>query len=80
MTRTFVRRGMQGSHPAPGIAVYHIRMDDYVVMAAEHDLARPLLDLVTAVMALGSEYYARDAGLNWAATCVVAAASDYDAE
>jgi hypothetical protein len=25
-------------------------------MAAEHDLAGPLLDLVTAVMALGSEY------------------------
>ena len=42
--------------PAPGIAVYHIRLDNYVVMAAEHDLAGPLLDLVTAVMALGSEY------------------------
>ena len=41
--------------PAPGIAVYHIRVDDYLVMAAEHDLAGPLLDLVTAVMALGSE-------------------------
>ena len=41
--------------PAPGIAVYHIRLDDYAVMAAEHDLAGPLLDLVTAVMALGSE-------------------------
>ena len=41
--------------PAPGIAVYHIRVDDYVVMTAEHDLAGPLLDLVTAVMALGSE-------------------------
>jgi hypothetical protein len=42
-------------HPVPGIAVYHIRLDDYVVMAAEHDLAGPLLDLVTAVMSLGSE-------------------------
>ena len=41
--------------PAPGIDVYHIRLDDYVVMAAEHDLAGPLLDLVTAVMTLGSE-------------------------
>lgn len=41
--------------PAPGIAVYHVRVDDYVVMAAEHDLAGPLLDLVTAVMTLGSE-------------------------
>jgi len=41
--------------PAPGIAVYHVRVDHYVVMAAEHDLAGALLDLVTAVMALGSE-------------------------
>ena len=39
--------------PAVGIAVYHIRVDDYVVMAAEDDLAGPLLDLATAVMALG---------------------------
>lgn len=41
--------------PDPGIAVYHVRIDDYVVMAPEHDLAGPLLDLATAVMALGSE-------------------------
>jgi hypothetical protein len=41
--------------PAVGIAVYQIRVDDYVVMAAEHDLAGPLLDLATAVMALGGE-------------------------
>ena len=41
--------------PAPGVAVYRIRVDDYVVMAAEHDLAGPLLDLMTAVMALGLE-------------------------
>ena len=41
--------------PAPGIAVYHISVDDHVVIAAEHDLAGPLLDLVTAVMALGGE-------------------------
>jgi hypothetical protein len=40
--------------PSPGVAVYHIRMDDYVVMAAKYDLAGPLLDLVTAVMALGA--------------------------
>jgi hypothetical protein len=40
---------------APGIAVYHVVMDEYVVMAAEYDLAGPLLDLVTAVMALGAE-------------------------
>jgi hypothetical protein len=41
--------------PAVGIAVYQIRVDDYVVMAAEHDLAGPLLDLATAVMALGGK-------------------------
>jgi hypothetical protein len=41
--------------PAPGIAVYHISVDDHVVMAAEGDLAGPLLDLVTAVMAMGGE-------------------------
>lgn len=41
--------------PVPGIAVYHISADDDVVIAAEHDLAGPLRDLVTAVMVLGSE-------------------------
>ena len=40
---------------APGIVVYHIRVDGYVVMAAEEDLAGPLLDLVPAVMAMGGE-------------------------
>ena len=44
--------------PAPGIAVSHIKLDDYVVMVAEHDLAGPLLDLVAAVMGLGSEFEA----------------------
>lgn len=39
--------------PVPGIAVYHVSVDGHVVMAAEPDLAGPLLDLVTAVMALG---------------------------
>ena len=39
--------------PALGIAIYYISVDDYVVMAAEYDLAGPLRDLVTAVMALG---------------------------
>jgi hypothetical protein len=39
--------------PALGIAIYHVSVDDYVVMAAEYDLAGPLHDLVTAVMALG---------------------------
>src|SRR5262249_60361358 len=41
--------------PAPGIAVYHISVEDDVVIAAEHDLIGPLRDLVTAVMALGDE-------------------------
>jgi hypothetical protein len=41
--------------PAAGIVVYHVRVDDYVVMAAEYDLVGPLLDLATAVMALGGE-------------------------
>lgn len=44
--------------PVPGIAVYHIRVDDDVVIAAEHDLAGPLRDLVTAVMVLGGEMLA----------------------
>ena len=39
--------------PAPGLAVYHMRVDGYMVMAAEHDLAGPLLNLVTAVIAVG---------------------------
>ena len=39
--------------PALGIVIYHVSVDDYVVMAAEYDLAGPLRDLVTAVMALG---------------------------
>lgn len=41
--------------PVPGVAVYHIRVDDYAVMASEYDLAGPLLDLATVVMALGDE-------------------------
>jgi hypothetical protein len=41
--------------PAPGIAVYHISVDDDVIIAAEHDLIGSLRDLVTAVMALGGE-------------------------
>jgi hypothetical protein len=39
--------------PAPGGAVYHLRVDDRDVMVAEHDLAGPLLGLVTAVLAEG---------------------------
>ena len=39
--------------PAPGGAICHLRADDWDVMVAEHDLAGPLLDLVTAVLAEG---------------------------
>jgi len=39
--------------PVPGIAIYHIGVDDLVLLIAEHDLTGPLLDLVTAVLALG---------------------------
>lgn len=39
--------------PVPGGAVYHLRVDDHVVLVAEHDLTGPLYDLVTAVLAIG---------------------------
>ena len=41
-------------HPVPGESVYHLRVDDQVVLVAEHDLSGPLYDLVTAVLAIGS--------------------------
>lgn len=37
--------------PLPGSPVCHVRFDDHVVLVAEHDLAGPLRDLVTAVLA-----------------------------
>ena len=39
--------------PVPGGTVYHLRVDDQVVLVAEHDLSGPLYDLVTAVLAIG---------------------------
>ena len=39
--------------PVPGGPVYHLRVDDRVVLVAEHDLSGPLYDLVTAVLAIG---------------------------
>jgi hypothetical protein len=33
--------------------VYHLHVDDQVVLVAEHDLSGPLYDLVTAVLAIG---------------------------
>jgi hypothetical protein len=40
-------------HPIPGEPVYHLRVDDQVVLVAEHDLSGPLYDLVTTVLAIG---------------------------
>jgi hypothetical protein len=43
-------------HPVPRAPVYHVSVDDSpMALAAEHDLCGPLLDLVTAVLAMGDE-------------------------
>ena len=39
--------------PVPGDPVYQLRVDEQVVLVAEHDLSGSLYDLVTAVLALG---------------------------
>jgi hypothetical protein len=39
--------------PVPGTPIYHLRLDDRDFLIADHDLCGPLLDLVTAVLALG---------------------------
>jgi hypothetical protein len=39
--------------PVLGDPVYHLRIDEQVVLVAEHDLSGSLHDLVTAVLALG---------------------------
>ena len=39
--------------PVPGGLVYHLRVDERVVVVAEHDLSGPLYELVTAVLAIG---------------------------
>ncbi len=39
--------------PVAGSPVCHVRVDDRVIFVAEHDLAGPLRDLVTAVLAVG---------------------------
>jgi hypothetical protein len=41
--------------PVPGAPVYHIRVDDAVVLAAEQDLTDAMLDLITGVLSLGEE-------------------------
>ena len=40
--------------PIPGTPIYHVSLDDgTVVVVTEQDLRGPLLDLVTAVLAMG---------------------------
>ena len=39
--------------PVPRIPIYHVSVDDHVILAAEHNLTGSLLDLVTAVLTLG---------------------------
>jgi hypothetical protein len=40
--------------PLPGAPIYHVRLDDgTTVLVVEHDLCGSLLDLVTAVLAMG---------------------------
>jgi hypothetical protein len=50
--------------PVPGTPIYHVSLDDgTVVLVAEHDLCGPLLDLVTAVLAMGEAVLARSPGV-----------------
>jgi hypothetical protein len=51
-------------HPGPANPVYHVRVDHHVILAAEHNLTGPLqlLDLVTAVLAMGDVVLARPQG------------------
>ena len=39
--------------PVPGTPIYHLRLDNRDFLIADQDLDGPLLDLVTAVLALG---------------------------
>jgi hypothetical protein len=41
----------------PGGTVYHLRVDDQVVLVAEHDVYGPLYDLIAAVLAIGEAPY-----------------------
>ena len=47
--------------PAPGGVIYHLRVGERDLMVAEHDLAGPLRDLITAVMTLGDAVLATGA-------------------
>ncbi len=48
--------------PVPRTPIYHVSVDDQVILAAEHDLTGPQLDLVTAVLAMGEVVLARSPG------------------
>jgi hypothetical protein len=39
--------------PVPRTPIYHVSVDVQVILAAEHNLTGSLLDLVTAVLAMG---------------------------
>ena len=39
--------------PIPRAPIYHVRVDDRVIVTAEHNLTGSLLDLVTAVLTMG---------------------------
>jgi hypothetical protein len=40
--------------PVPRTPIYHVSVDDHVILAAEHNLTGSLQDLVTAVLAMGT--------------------------
>jgi hypothetical protein len=42
-------------NPVPGVPVYHVSVGEEVILVADQDLTGPLLNLVTAVMALGED-------------------------
>ena len=42
----------------PRVPIYHVRVDDQVVQAAERDLAGALRDLISAVLSHGEELLA----------------------
>jgi hypothetical protein len=60
--------------PVPGMPVYHVSVDDQVILVAEHDLGGPLLNLVTAVLTLGEEVLVRSLSSGSSETAVDTAA------
>ena len=51
--------------PYPGSPVYHIRVDEHVVLVAEHDLTGPLRDLVRATLTAGDATLAARSRRRW---------------